>query len=98
LVLGLALAFAFPALLHAQGLLIINSAQADLSANTIAVSGVNFGSTHPTVNLDAMQFAVTPFSPTAIQAKLPAWLGPGWYHSVVTNFSTSPRASRDRVG
>jgi integrase len=63
---------------------------ADLSGHTIAISGTNFGSTQPTVNLDAMQLAVTSFSPTAIQATLPAGLGPGSYHLVVSNFSTSP--------
>jgi hypothetical protein len=75
-ILALTLAFAFPALLHAQSVLIINSAQADFSAHTIAISGINFGSTQPTVNLDAMQLAVTAFSPTAIKATLPAGLAP----------------------
>src|SRR5262249_312440 len=56
-ILALTLAFAFPALLHAQSALTINSAQADFSTSThtIVISGVNFGSTRPTVTLDAMQ-------------------------------------------
>jgi len=78
--LALALAFAFPASLLAVPLPIINSAQADLSAHTITITGTNFGSTQPTVNLDAMTLAVTSFSPTAIRAALPAGLGAGSYH------------------
>jgi hypothetical protein len=52
--LALALVFAFPASLRAAPLPIINSAQADLSAHTITITGINFGSTQPTVNLNAM--------------------------------------------
>jgi hypothetical protein len=61
-ILTLTLAFAFPALLHAQSVLTIDSTQADFSAHTITISGINFGSTQPSVNPDAMQLAVTAFS------------------------------------
>ena len=89
--LALMLAFAFPALLRAApstpaavSIPLINSAQADLSAHTITISGINFGSTRPTVNLDAMTLTVTSFSPTAIKAALPPGLGAGSYHLAVT--------------
>jgi hypothetical protein len=88
--LALALAFAFPAFLRAVSIPIINSAQANLSAHTITISGINFGSTQSTVNLDAMALAVTSFSPTAIQAALPAGLGASSYHLVVATGSAPP--------
>jgi hypothetical protein len=92
-ILALTLAFAFPALLHAQ-IVTIFSAQADFSAHTISISGTNFGSTQPTVNLDAMQLAVTAFSPIAIKATLPAGLGPGSYHLLVTSSGSPSRTGQ----
>jgi hypothetical protein len=76
---------------YSECFLAINSAQADFSAHTLAISGVNFGSTQPTVTLDAMQLAVTAFSPTAINATLPTGLVPGSYHLVVNASSGPPR-------
>lgn len=88
--LGLTLAFAFPALLRAAPPPLINSAQADLSAHTITISGENFGHSKPAVILNTIALAVTSFSPTAIRAALPAGLGAGSYHLVVATASPSP--------
>ena len=88
--LGLTLAFAFPALLRAAPPPLINSAQADLSAHTITISGENFGHTKPAVILNTIALAVTSFSPTAIRAALPAGLGAGSYHLVVATAAPSP--------
>jgi hypothetical protein len=87
--LALTLVFSWPAFLHAQvdiwspDLVIINSAQANLSTNTIAISGRNFGKQPPEVMLDAATLVVTSFSPTSIQANLPLGLPPGSYHLIV---------------
>ena len=87
--LALWLAFAFPASLQAAPPVtpIINSAQADLSAHTITISGTGFGSTQPTVSLNAIPLPVTSFSSTAIKATLPSGLNVGSYHLAVTNSS-----------
>jgi hypothetical protein len=87
--LALALAFAFPASLLAVPVPIINSAQADLSAHKITVTGTNFGSTQPSVNLGATALTVTSFSPTLIRAALPS-IGAGSYHLVVATNSSPP--------
>jgi hypothetical protein len=85
----LMLVFFWPTLLHAQldiwspDFVMIANAQANLSSNTIAISGRNFGNQQPVVNLDATPLAVTSFSPTAIKANLPAGLAPGSYHLMV---------------
>jgi outer membrane lipoprotein-sorting protein len=85
----LMLVFSLPTLLHAEidiwspDFVVIDSAQANLSTNTIAISGRNFGNQQPVVNLDATPLAVTSFSPTAIKANLPAGLAPGSYHLMV---------------
>ena len=85
--LALMLAFAFPALPLAAtsiptafSIPLINSAQADLSAHTITISGINFGSTRPTVNLDAMTLTVTSFSPSKTIPMSPflGCLHPAW--------------------
>jgi hypothetical protein len=87
--LALSLAFAFPASLQAAPPVtpIINSAQGDLSAHTITISGTGFGSTQPTVSLNAIPLPVTSFSSTAIKATLPSGLNLGSYHLAVTNSS-----------
>jgi len=89
MMLALSLAFAFPASLQAAPPVtpIINSAQADLSVHTITISGTGFGSTQPTVSLNAIPLPVTSFSSTAIKATLPSGLNVGSYHLAVTNSS-----------
>jgi hypothetical protein len=57
----------------------INSSQADLSAHTIIIGGTGFGSTKPTVSLNAVSLPVTSFSSTVIKATLPTGLGAGSY-------------------
>src|SRR5690349_5752018 len=89
MMLTLALGFAFPALLRA-GAPAINSAQADLAAHTIAIAGTDFGSTAPTVTLGAVPLTVTAYSPTAIQATLPAGLAAGSYRLLVATATTPP--------
>jgi len=59
---------------------VINSAQPDLSANTITISGTGFGSVRPTVNLSTTPLTVISFSPTAIKATLPPGVNVGAYH------------------
>src|SRR5271166_244832 len=93
----LVLVFSLPTLLHAEldiwspDFVMIDSAQANLSTNTIAISGRNFGNQQPVVNLDATPLAVTSFSPTAIKANLPAGLAPGSYHLMVVAGGVSQR-------
>ena len=95
--LALTLVFSLPALLHAQveiwspDLVIVNSAQANLATNTIAIFGRNFGKQPPEVKLDAAILVVTSFSPTTIQANLPLGLPPGSYHLIVVAGRGSPR-------
>jgi hypothetical protein len=95
--LALTLVFSLPAVLHAQveiwspNLVIVNSAQANLSTNTIAIFGRNFGKQPPEVKLDAAILVVTSFSPTTIQANLPVGLPPGSYHLIVVAGRGSPR-------
>jgi YVTN family beta-propeller protein len=87
----------FPALLPAQlGIwsadsLVINSAQVNLLANMISISGRNFGDLMPVVNFAATPLEVTSFSPTKIKAKLPADLSPGSYHLEVFAGGVSSR-------
>ena len=93
----LMLVFSLPTLLHAEpdiwspDSLIIDRAQANLSTNTIAIFGRNFGNQQPAVNLDATPLAVASFSPTDITANLPAGLGPGSYHLTVVAGVVFPR-------
>jgi hypothetical protein len=93
----LMLLFSLPTLLHAEidiwspDFVMIGSAQANLSTNTIAISGRNLGNQQPVVNLDATPLAVTSFSPTAIKANLPAGLAPGSYHLMVVAGGVSQR-------
>lgn len=89
MMLTLALGLAAPAFLRA-GAPIIDGAQVDLSAHTIAIAGSDFGSTAPAVTLGAVPLAVTNFSPTAIQAALPSGLAAGSYHLVVAAPTTPP--------
>jgi len=92
------LVFCFPALLRAEAdvrspdSVVINSAQADLLANTIAISGRDFGDLLPVVNLGATALEVTSFSPTTIKANLPEALAPGSYHLVVLAGGVSERS------
>ena len=92
------LVFCFPALLRAEAdirspdSVVINSAQADLLANTIAISGRDFGDLLPVVNLGATALEVTSFSPTTIKANLPEELPPGSYHLVVLAGGVSKRS------
>ena len=85
----LTLVFCFPALLEAEldspspDSVVINSAQADLLAKTIAISGRNFGDLLPVVNLGATALEVTSSSPTTIKANLPEDLPSGSYRLVV---------------
>src|SRR5271170_3940468 len=85
----LTMAFCFPAFLKAEpnsgspDSLVIDSAQADLLANTIAISGRNFGDLLPVVNLGATVLGVISSSPTAIKANLPQDLPSGSYRLVV---------------
>jgi uncharacterized protein (DUF2141 family) len=90
---ALLLLFSSQALMHAQlaaasskNQVVIVSAQVNLSttSHTIAISGQNFGTSKPTVMLDAMKLAVTSFSQTSIQATLPT-LPPGSYFLTVVS-------------
>ena len=91
------LVFSLPALLHAEldiwspDFVTIDSAHSNLSTNTIAISGRNFGNQQPVVNLGATPLAVTSFSPTAITANLPTDLAPGSYHLMVVAAGVFPR-------
>ena len=93
----LTLVFCFPALLEAEldsrspDSVVINSAQADLLAKTIAISGRNFGDLPPVVNLGATALEVTSSSPTTIKANLPEDLPSGSYRLVVFAGGVSPR-------
>jgi hypothetical protein len=93
----LTLVFCFPALLEAEpdswspDSVVINSAQPDLLAKTIAISGRNFGDLLPVVNLGATALEVTSSSPTAIKAKLPADLPSGSYRLVISAAGGSSR-------
>ena len=85
----LTLVFCFPALLEAEldsrspDSVVIDSAQVDLLAKTIAISGRNFGDLLPVVNLGATALEVTSSSPTTIKANLPEDLPSGSYRLVV---------------
>jgi hypothetical protein len=57
---------------------VINGAQADLLANTIAISRRDLGDLPPVVNLGATVLEVTSFRPTTIKANLPEDLAPGF--------------------
>jgi DNA-binding beta-propeller fold protein YncE len=93
----LMLVFCFPALLEADGdrpspdSVVIDSAQVDLLAKTIAIAGRNFGDLLPVVNLGATALEVTSFSPTTIKAKLPGDLPTGSYRLVVFAAGVSRR-------
>jgi hypothetical protein len=56
-----------------------------ITPNTIAISGQNFGTSKPTVTLDALKLAVTSFSQTSIQATLPISLPSGSYFLTVVS-------------
>ena len=97
--LALLLLFSSQALIHAQlatatssHQVVIVSAQINLSVtpNTIAISGQNFGTSKPTVTLDAMTLAVTSFSQTSIQATLPISIPPGSYVLTVVSGNGTP--------
>jgi hypothetical protein len=97
--LALLLLFSSQALIHAQlatssssHQVVIVSAQVNLlvTPNTIAISGQNFGTSKPTVTLDAMTLAVTSFSQTSIQATLPISLPPGSYVLTVVSGNGTP--------
>jgi len=97
--LALLLLFSSQALMHAQlatssssHQVVIVSAQINLSVtpNTIAISGQNFGTSKPTVTLDAMTLAVTSFSQTSIQATLPISIPPGSYVLTVVSGNGTP--------
>jgi IPT/TIG domain len=96
-VLVLMLVFSLPTLLNAEfsvwspDFVTIDSAHPNLSTNTIAISGRNFGNQQPVVNLGATSLVVTSFSPTAITANLPAGLAPGSYHLTVVAGGVFPR-------
>src|ERR1700735_2220259 len=91
------LVMAPPAFLRAEphldppDLVTINSAQVNLSTNTIAISGSNFGNQMPEVSLGPASLVVTAFDSVKIQANLPAGLGSGSYRLVVTTGGGSPR-------
>ena len=93
----LTLAFCFPALLKAEpnsgspDSLVIDSAQVDLLAKTIAISGRNFGDLLPVVNLGATGLEVISSSPTTIKANLPQDLASGSYRLVVLAGGASAR-------
>jgi YVTN family beta-propeller protein len=94
----LALVFCFPDLLEAEldswspDSVVIDNAQADLLAKTIAVSGRNFGDLPPVVNLGATALEVTSSGPTTIKANLPKDLPAGSYRLVVFAGGVSPRS------
>jgi hypothetical protein len=96
-VLALMLVLAYPAFLHAQipvsspDLGNIDSAQVNLTTNTIAIFGSHFGNQLPEVSLDAAALVVTAFGPAKILANLPVGLVPGSYRLVVTGGGGSPR-------
>ena len=93
----LTLAFCFPALLKAEpnsgspDSLVIDSAQVDLLAKTIAISGRNFGDLLPVVNLGATGLGVISSSPTTVKANLPQDLASGSYRLVVLAGGASAR-------
>jgi hypothetical protein len=95
--LALMLVLANPAFLQAEShvsspdIVTIDGAQVNLSTNTIAISGSNFGNQLPEVSLDATPLVVTAFEPARIQANLPVGLVPGSYRMVVTAGRDSPR-------
>src|ERR1700722_20147848 len=92
------LMFLFSGPLHAEpeitssDTVTINSAHVDLLANTIALSGKNFGQHPPTVNLEENSLEVTSFDETTIKANLPTGIAPGSYHLVVIANGVSPRS------
>jgi hypothetical protein len=59
---------------------VIVSAQANFVANTITITGNNFGTNPPTVTLDATTLTLASNSNTSIVANLPAGILPGSYH------------------
>src|ERR1700745_971243 len=93
----LVLACCFPALLEAgpdsrpPDAVVIDSAQADLLAKTMAISGKNFGDLLPVVSLGATALEVTSYSPTTIKAKLPEDLPPSSYRLVIFAGGVSSR-------
>ena len=95
--LALTLVLAYPAFLYAEShvlspdLVTIDSAQVNLSDNTIAISGSNFGDQLPAVSLNATSLVVTAFGPAKVQANLPVGLVPGSYRLVVTTGRDSSR-------
>jgi hypothetical protein len=103
--LALLLLFSSQALMHAQLAtasakkheVVIVSAKVDLSVtpNTIVISGQNFGTSEPTVTLDAMTLLVTSFSQTSINATLPISLPPGSYVLTVVSGNGTPASGLD---
>jgi hypothetical protein len=102
--LALLLLFSSQTLMHAQlatasanHQVVTVSAQVNLSVtpNTIAISGHNFGTSKPTVTLDAMTLAVTSFSQTSINATLPISLPPGSYVLTVVSGNGTPASGLD---
>jgi hypothetical protein len=95
--LALALVFTLPSFLHAEfdvwspEPVFINSAQVNLSTNTITVLGNDFGKQKPEIKLNAVSLVVKSFSPIAIQANLPVGLPSGSYHLVVVVGRVPPR-------
>jgi hypothetical protein len=88
-----------PPVTSAAAIPVINAAQADLPGHTITISGVNFGTTRPTVSLDALTLSVTSFSKTTIKASLPAGIGAGSYHlAVVTGPPIAPAVLDMTIG
>jgi len=59
--------------------LVILAAQPQFPANTVTITGTNFGTGTPSVSLDGSALTVTSSSATRIVAKLPASIAPGSY-------------------
>jgi hypothetical protein len=93
----LMLVFCYPALLEADrdssapDSVVIDSAQVDPLAKTIAISGRNFGDVLPVVNLGATVLEVTSFNPTSIKANLPEDLPASSYRLAVFAGGGLPR-------
>ncbi|WP_313901039.1 IPT/TIG domain-containing protein [Occallatibacter riparius] len=62
---------------------VIVSAQANFVANTITITGNNFGTKAPTVTLDAATLTLVSNTNTQIVANLPGGILPGSYHLTV---------------
>lgn len=71
--------------------LVIRKAQVDVSANRMTITGVNFGSSVPTVKLEGVKLTLVSHSPTQIVANLPSNIQPGTYLLTVSRGNGNPK-------